>query len=186
MDTQLMKQCRQGDKAAFSTLVRPYLQRAYSTAFTILGTQHAAEDAVQNALLEAYRSIMEEKDIHQFSAWFVHLVTCRALDLARQKSKQRTTEEADLLELRDEKASPADRLLQKESRSEMLQAIMRLNINQRAVIVMHYYQEMKIGEIAALLNIKEGTVKSRLHQARLTLSKLVSFEAPKQKVGECQ
>lgn len=189
MDTeqQLIQQCVQGDKSAFGSLVQPHLQRAYSTAFAILGTRHLAEDAVQNALLETYTTIMREREIRVFQAWFTRLVTCRALDIARQKSKQwNALEESEFSEISDESGSPVDNVLQKERQSELLQAIMRLNIQQRAVIVLFYYEEMKIGEIADLLHIKEGTVKSRLHQARLTLSKLVPFESAKQKVGECR
>ncbi|MMZ53808.1 ECF RNA polymerase sigma factor SigW [compost metagenome] len=189
MDTeqQLIERCQSGDKNAFSLLVRPHLQRAYSTALAILGAQHFAEDAVQNALFEAYKAVMEGRDIRRFGGWLTHVVARRALDIARQKHRQQhTTEENELLEVRDDTASPITDVLQKEQRNELMTAIMRLNINQRTVIVMYYYQEMKIGEIANLLNIKEGTVKSRLHQARITLSKLVPIETAKQKVRECQ
>ncbi|HZG61653.1 MAG TPA: RNA polymerase sigma factor [Anoxybacillus sp.] len=167
-EEELLLQCRNDAKDAFYKLVSPHLAKAYRIAFTILRSHHDAEDAVQNSLLEAYRSIMENKEIRHFSAWFHRLVVHRAIDLARKHLKEkRNTDIADVLSFLPSRTHlPIDELIDKEYEGELVSYILKLDIKYRIVIVLHYYHDMKISEIANLLSIKEGTVKSRLFQAR--------------------
>jgi RNA polymerase sigma factor (sigma-70 family) len=167
-EQELLLQCKEGKKDSFYELVSPHLAKAYRIAFTILRSHHDAEDAVQNSLLEAYNSIMENKEIRNFSAWFHRLVVHRAIDLARKYLKEKNnTDIADVLSfLPDRRSLPIDELINKEYEGELINYILKLDIKYRIVIVLHYYHDMKISEIAELLNMKEGTVKSRLFQAR--------------------
>ncbi|GMB08232.1 RNA polymerase sigma factor [Thermolongibacillus altinsuensis] len=167
-DQELLLKCRSGIKDAFYELVSPHLAKAYRIAFTILRSHHDAEDAVQNSLLEAYRAIMENKEIHNFSAWFHQLIVHRSIDLARKHLKEKNYAEiTDILSfIPDHKNLPIDDLIDKEYKGELISYILRLDMKYRIVIVLHYYHDMKISDIAKLLNIKEGTVKSRLFQAR--------------------
>lgn len=169
-EQQWLLKCRHGDKDAFYELVKPHLDRAYSTAVVILHSTHLAEDALQNSMLEAYQSIMLGKEIRNFGAWFKQLVASRALDLARVRAKQvQRTDHLEGTDPPDEQAQPMEALLQKEKHTHLLQQVMSLDIRHRTVIVLHYYEEMSINEIAQLLRLKPGTVKSRLHTARLKL-----------------
>jgi RNA polymerase sigma factor (sigma-70 family) len=167
-EQHLLLQCRQGNKDAFYLLVSPHLAKAYRLAFTILRSHHDAEDAIQNSLLEAYRAISEDKEIHHFSSWFYRLVTHRAIDLARKLGKERQyTEISDVLPfLSNSHHLPVDEVINKEEEQELLAHILKLDMKYRVILVLYYYQNMKISEIAELLQIKEGTVKSRLFQAR--------------------
>ncbi|GLH63780.1 MULTISPECIES: RNA polymerase sigma factor [Bacillaceae] len=167
-EQHLLAQCRQGNKDAFYLLVSPHLTKAYRLAFTILRSHHDAEDAIQNSLLEAYRAISEDKEIHHFSSWFYRLVTHRAIDLARKLGKERQyTEISDMLPfLSNSHHLPVDEVISKEEEQELLAHILKLDMKYRVILVLYYYQNMKISEIAELLQIKEGTVKSRLFQAR--------------------
>jgi DNA-directed RNA polymerase specialized sigma24 family protein len=88
-DQELLLKCRSGTKDAFYELVSPHLAKAYRIAFTILRSHHDAEDAVQNSLLEAYRAIMENKEIRCFASWFHRLVVHRSIDLARKYLKEK-------------------------------------------------------------------------------------------------
>lgn len=184
-DEQLMERCKSGDKDAFFQLVEPLLGRAYSSSVAILRQTHMAEDAVQNTLLEAYQAIMTGKQIRNFRAWFNHLAACRAMDLARRRAKQVSRYgEYDETELVDDDDSPAEVLLKKEQESELLKQVMSLDINYRTVIILYYFQELSIEEIADVLEIKKGTVKSRLHTARIKLSQMTPPSTQK-KVMEC-
>jgi RNA polymerase sigma factor (sigma-70 family) len=167
-EEELLLKCRNGAKDAFYELVSPLLVKAYRMAFTILRSHHDAEDAVQNSLLEAYRSIMENKEIRHFSVWFHRLVVHRAIDLARKHLKEKhNTDITDVLSFLPSRTHlPIDELIDKEYEDELVSYILKLDIKYRIVIVLHYYHDMKISEIAELLNLKEGTVKSRLFQAR--------------------
>jgi RNA polymerase sigma factor (sigma-70 family) len=180
----LMMTCRQGNKDAFFELVQPLLQRAYTTSAAILRSAHAAEEAVQNALVEAYSAIIRDKEIRNFTSWFNHLVACRALDLARQRTRHGSRiEDIDQMAISDAADSPFDAVLKKEQGSELLQSVMALDIHHRTVIILFYYQELSIEEIAQVLELKKGTVKSRLHAARLKLSQIVPQHFRKQVIG---
>ena len=133
-----------------------------------------AEEAVQNALIEAYQSIKAGKEIRSFSGWFNRVIANRALDLVRKESRHHGVD-IDSIVVHDTAASPMETLLRKERSSEILEAVMSLDIQLRTVIVLYYFQDMKIDEIAGVLQTNEGTVKTRLHRARVRLSNLVSF-----------
>ncbi|CAM4438651.1 RNA polymerase sigma factor [Paenibacillus macerans] len=172
-EQEWIERCRNGDREAFYKLVEPLLDRVYSASAAILRSSHLAEDAVQNALIEAYRAIMNGKEIRNFTGWFKHLCAMRAIDLARKRSRlNRMTEGLEHLEPVDQGAQPIDALLKKEEQHSLLSQVMSLDIQHRSVVLLFYYQEMSIEEIAATLGVKEGTVKSRLHRARHKLLKL--------------
>lgn len=172
-EQEWMKQCRDGDRDAFYKLVEPLLNRVYSTSAAILRSSHLAEDAVQNALIEAYQAIMNGKDIRNFASWFKQVAAMRAMDLARKRSKQdRLMDEMDHREPIDQQAQPVEALLKKEEESRLLSQVMSLDIHHRSVILLYYYQEMSLDEISTALGVKKGTVKSRLHHARLKLLRL--------------
>lgn len=172
-ESELMLEFQKGNKEAFYQLVEPHLKKAYRTAFTILHSHFEAEDAVQNSLLEVYQNLTVQKEIYQFGGWFHRLVVHRSLDLCRRKlkeSERKTTREV-LPLLSSHDPSPVDRLIDSEQYDELLDYILKLTIHQRTVIVLYYFQEYSIEEIAELLGIKEGTVKSRLYHARIQLGR---------------
>ncbi|WP_458476251.1 RNA polymerase sigma factor [Paenibacillus sp. TH7-28] len=172
-EQEWMERCRNGDREAFYKLVEPLLDRVYSASAAILRSTHLAEDAVQNAMIEAYRAIMNGKEIRSFAGWFKHLCAMRAIDLARKRSRlNKMTEDLEHLEPVDQGAQPIEALLKKEERHRLLSQVMSLDIQHRSVVLLFYYQEMSIEEISAVLGVKEGTVKSRLHRARHKLLKL--------------
>lgn len=184
-EERLIVRCRSGDQDAFYQLVEPLLGRAYNASVAILHQTQLAEDAVQNALLEAYEAIMNGKPIRNFQAWFHHLTACRAMDLARRRAKQVSRHgDYEETELVDSDPAPIEVLLKKEQKSELLNQVMRLDIKFRAVVILYYYQELSIEEIADALQIHKGTVKSRLHTARMKLSQMNPPSVPK-KVMEC-
>ncbi|GAB2690841.1 RNA polymerase sigma factor [Paenibacillus thermoaerophilus] len=180
-ELRIMEDIRRGRKEAFAELVDPLIARAYHTALAILRSPHLAEEAVQNALIEAYQTIRSGKEIRRFRGWFSRVIANRALDLARQESRFIGLD-IDSVVVGDNAASPVDLLLRKEQSGEILQAVMSLDIQQRTVVVLYYFQEMKIEEIAQTLNVSEGTVKTRLYRARIHLGKMMSFPELKSKV----
>jgi RNA polymerase sigma-70 factor (ECF subfamily) len=172
-EEQWMLRCRSGDKDAFYKLVEPYLDRVYSTSTAILRSTHLAEDAVQNAMIEAYQAIMNGKEIRNFGSWFKKVAAMRAMDLARKRSRlsKRTTDFGEW-EPVDHQRQPVDTMLENEEKSLLFAQVMSLPIRYRSVILLYYYQEMSLDEISEVLGVKKGTVKSRLHTARSKLLKL--------------
>lgn len=172
---------RSGNKEAFRSLANPLIPKAYRTAYMMLRSKHLAEEAVQNALIELYSAVMNDKEIHNLRAWFSRLVALRSIDIARKEQGYRHYVDIDGLDIQDVSASPLDDLLRKEQSERLLESVMGLELQQRIVVGLYYFQELKIEEIAELLDIKEGTVKSRLYHARLKLCGLLQRVHPQAK-----
>ncbi|MBP1155658.1 MULTISPECIES: RNA polymerase sigma factor [unclassified Paenibacillus] len=174
-EQHLLEAIRSGDKEAFGTLVEPLIARAYRTSVAILKSPHLAEEAMQNALIESYTTITKGKEIRHFRGWFSRVIANRAMDLVRQENRHQNGLDIDGMELQDHSATPIEEIVKKEESNQLLEAVMSLELQQRVVVVLYYFQELKIEEIASVLNVREGTVKSRLYHSRLKLSQMVSI-----------
>jgi RNA polymerase sigma-70 factor, ECF subfamily len=161
VDRDLVEQARRGDREAFTVLVHQVSDVLYAVAFRILRDPGLAEDALQNALVLAWRRIPKLRDTERFEAW-VHRILVHACYDESQRVRQWTTRirvlPADGPTMPDGSASLADR-------DELERAFRRLPIDQRAVFVLHHYLGLPLVEIAELLEIPAGTARSRLHYA---------------------
>ncbi len=162
-EPELITRCKLGDGDSFALLVKPYVSAAYRAAYLIVNDSHLAHDAVQEGLIEAYRSIkrFDEKRGLSFRAWFTRMVIYRSLNLVR---KRKAVDE--YLEVADERWTPLASILAKEERERVWKAICSLDVKFRTVIVLHYYEGFSVAEIARIIGVFEGTVKSRLYKAR--------------------
>jgi RNA polymerase sigma-70 factor (ECF subfamily) len=158
---ELVERARRGDAAAFAELVDPGLARLDAAARLILRDAELARDAVQEALIRAWRDLPGLREPDRFEAWMHRLTVNACLDLARRQ-RRRPIE----IELRsidspaasDHSAAMADR--------ELVDAALRgLDPGHRAVVALHYLLGMPVPEVAASLGIPVGTAKSRLHFA---------------------
>lgn len=152
-----------GYSAVFESLVQPHLQMAFRTAFLIIHDYHLAQDAVQEALLEAYQYLhrFDERKGTSFRAWFMKIVTHRALNLARRKKPLVAYEDS-----ADPANNPLENVLQREEERQIWEAIQTMKPVHRSAIVLYYYEGFNVAEIAKILGVFQGTVKSRLHNAR--------------------
>jgi RNA polymerase sigma-70 factor (ECF subfamily) len=161
VDRDLVEQARRGDREAFTVLVHQVSDVLYAVAFRILRDPGLAEDALQNALVLAWRRIPKLRDTERFEAW-VHRILVHACYDESQRARQWTTRikvlPTDGPTTPDGSASIADR-------DELERAFRRLPIDQRAVFVLHHYLGLPLVEIAELLEIPAGTARSRLHYA---------------------
>ena len=161
MDRDLVEQARRGDREAFTVLVHQVSDVLYAVAFRILRDPGLAEDALQNALVLAWRRIPKLRDTERFEAW-VHRILVHACYDESQRVRQWTTRirvlPTDGPIAPDSSASIADR-------DELERAFRRLPMDQRAVFVLHHYLGLPLVEVAELLEIPAGTARSRLHYA---------------------
>ncbi|GED69544.1 hypothetical protein BRE01_32460 [Brevibacillus reuszeri] len=148
----------------FEQLVQPHLGTAFRTAFLLIHDYHLAQDAVQEALWEAYQSLhrFDERKGTSFRAWFMKIVTHRALNLVRRK-KPTTEITPDSI---GDAQSPLESVLQQETEQQIWRVIQTMKPVHRSTVVLYYYGDFNIAEIAKMLGVFEGTVKSRLHKAR--------------------
>ncbi|MFB0831279.1 RNA polymerase sigma factor [Brevibacillus laterosporus] len=171
----------EGGPVGFEALVQPHLPTAFRVAFLIVHDYHFAQDAVQEALWEAYQSLYryDERKGTSFRAWFMKIVTHRALNMVRRKKK--TEEYADSI---DPDQNPLESILQKEQEQQIWRAIQSMTPKHRSAVILYYYEQFSVAEIAKILGVFEGTVKSRLHKARKLIAEKIQAEKETQVMTE--
>ena len=161
----LVRAAAEGDRDAFASLAAPRLDRMYATATLILRDRGRAEDAVQDALVRAWRDLPRLRDYDRFEAWLGRLL----VNACRDESRRGRRHESNLRLLPDhDRPVPADADMLAD-RDAIGQGMRTLSVDHRAVIVHHYYLGLSMPEIADALDIPVGTAKSRLHHARQAL-----------------
>lgn len=164
-EQQLIQQVKQGDNEAFNQLLQPYIQRAYQTSYLILDDKGLAEDAVQESLIQTYKSIHRfNEEVASFKTWFHQVLIHTTL---KQKRKKRLSllQPETWFRIKDGK-TPEHNCLIKEESQMILDAVQQLSIKHQIVIILFYYQDLSILEISEILDVKEGTIKSRLYKAK--------------------
>jgi RNA polymerase sigma-70 factor (ECF subfamily) len=161
VDRNLVEQARQGDREAFAVLVHQVSDTLYAVAFRILRDSGRAEDALQNALVLAWRRIPKLRDPERFEAW-IHRILVHACYDESRRARQWT---ASVRVVSIDGHSTPDGTHTVADRDELERAFRRLSIEQRAVFVLHHYLGLPLVEIGELLEIPAGTARSRLHYA---------------------
>jgi RNA polymerase sigma-70 factor (ECF subfamily) len=158
MNREMVARARDGDHDAFASLATQSIARLHGIARGILTDRERAEDAVQDALLLAWRDIRGLRDLDRVDAWLYRLVV-RSCYRQAGRDRRRT-----VVELRlgpDGRESPTtDTAVLERDRIE--RAFRRLTTDQRAVLVLHHQLGLELAEIAEILGIPLGTAKSRL------------------------
>lgn len=167
----LVARAANGDTAAFDELIRPRLDRLYVTANRILRDGAAAEDAVQQAMVLAWRDLGALRDHDRLDAWLYRLLvrTC----YRELRSRRRLA--ANVVQL--ERRNDPDATLAIHDRDALERAFRRLTADKRAVIVLHHVTGLSLTEIAAVLAVPEGTVRSRLHYGLQELRRVLEEAA---------
>jgi RNA polymerase sigma-70 factor (ECF subfamily) len=170
----LVERARGGDHEAFTELVRGATTRLDRAARLILRDPELARDAVQEALIRAWRDLPGLRDPERFDAWLHRLTVNACLDLARRRRRRVIEVELDPIDgpaVNDVSGVLADR--------EVVDAAMRrLDERSRAIVVLHYFLGMPLTDVAATLGVPIGTVKSRLHRALGEMRVSVETEHP--------
>jgi RNA polymerase sigma-70 factor, ECF subfamily len=173
VDRDLVVQAQQGDHEAFSVLVTAVVGWMYDTARLILHGDDRAEDAVQDALLHAWLNIRGLRDPARFEAWLRRLLV-HACYRAAKGNRARSVREVTSLSA-PEPISP-DSLPTVALRDELARGFRRLDPEQRAVLVLHFYLDLSDPDAADALGIPVGTMKSRLNRATAALRSALDAE----------
>ena len=178
-DRALLAQYTAGDRAAFATLVHRHRDRMWRVALRTLGDPDDAADAVQDALLSAYRSAGTFRGDAAVSTWLHRIVVNACIDLARRRSSRPAAPLADDMigELAGASAgtSPFDA---SDTSVAVIGALRQLPIEQSAAVVIVDIEGFSVREAAHILDTPEGTVKSRCARGRARLAELLSDLAP--------
>jgi RNA polymerase sigma-70 factor (ECF subfamily) len=163
----LIGRAQRGDTAAFDTLIRRHLQRAFAIAFRVVGNRHDAEDVVQDAFVRALRYLRGFDTRLPFAPWLHRLVVNTALDARARRAREATEPE------RDDAVSPAVSphlaLERQEVRDRFAGALAALSPRQRLILARFEVDGQSTAEIALELGITPETVRWHLHQARHAL-----------------
>ena len=162
-EAEAIRLCQEGSPDAFRHLVERHQNTLYGTAVLMTGDRSVAEEHVQEAFLSAWRGIRRFRRDRPFKPWVVRILVNRIVSSRRRNrvptapldDAERVTGPADVLE----SAMSAER------RDEVQAALGRLSPRHHQVVVLRYFAELSVSEVAAALGVREGTVKSRLSRA---------------------
>ncbi len=162
----LVGRMKAGDKDAFDRLYDKYKNMALHTAYLITGNLADSEDIVQDTFVKVFLHCTELKNDGGFKAWMMQILVRTAYKSGKKKSREVPDEE--VIEKADTrtKQSLLEQVLERETEQQLFEAIRGLPLKQRTVVILFYYQEYSVSEIAKICGCLEGTVKSRLHSAR--------------------
>ena len=172
MEPDLVEQAQRGDRQAFASLAYVLSDRLFGVAHRILRDFDAAGDALQDALVRIWRDLPDLRDPARFEAWAYRLLVRACMDQLR--SAKRHGPDLQLLPNDGVEDDPELILV---VRDQLDRAFRRLPHDQRAVVVLHYYRDLPLSEIAEALEIPIGTVRSRLHYARRALRAAIEADA---------
>ena len=173
MDRELLAAAQRGDEAAFVDLIKVRSNRLFSIAQRILRDIDRAEDALQDALVIAWRDLRGVRDPDRFDAWLTRLVV--RVCIAQATRERRRTANLRVLPV-DGPAAP-DELISVGDRDVLDRGFRRLAPDQRAILVLHHYLGYAPSEIAETLGIPAGTARSRLFNAHRAMRAALEADA---------
>jgi RNA polymerase sigma-70 factor, ECF subfamily len=173
MDLGLIERAKRKDKDAFTDLVLRFGDRLYSVAYRILRDSARAEDAVQQAFMIAWRELPKLRDEARLEAWLYRLLVNACYAEMRHTRRW----QPGLRLVNQEEPLADDEQLSVEQRDEFERAFRRLSREQRTVLVLHHHLGLSGAEIAEVLGLSPGTVRSRLHYARQLMRASIEADA---------
>ncbi|NEN84067.1 RNA polymerase sigma factor [Paenibacillus elgii] len=153
---------QKGDKEAFIGLIRRMEQRLYNVSRSILPNDEDCADAAQEAIVKAYKGLHALKDPNLFSTWLIRILINECNKIWNTKRKYvsgAAAEQSYIMEGYEEKL-------------EIREAVEKLERPLKVVVVLYYFEDLPIKQIAEILELPEGTIKSRLNRARISLSQM--------------
>ena len=173
IDRSLIDRARNGDLDAFESIVNARMDAVYRLTTAILGNEADARDAAQETFVAAWRQIGRLRDPERFEAWLQRVAVNAARQTHRTRSRRRVREipSSTVVALADlASGTPSDDVAILDS------ALARLPVEQRAILVLHHLEGHPLAELAAILEVPEGTAKSRLFTARRALAAAIAAD----------
>ncbi len=177
-DRQLIAACLAGHRDAFGEIVSRYQSRLYGAVYRLLDHADDAADVTQDAFLNAYQSLHNFKGDSEFYTWLYRIAFNTAISFKRKK-RATTSLDAGGPEHRIDPSDPSEyvrpdvALQRSENETQLLDALNRLSSEHREVLVLKDLEGMKYEEMAEILMVPVGTIRSRLHRARMELRTLL-------------
>ncbi len=183
-DALLVEKASQGDRQAFNKLILKYQDRVYSICFKITGDYDTANDCAQETFIKVFKKLKSFKGKSKFSTWLysVTVNTCKnyitssyykkeysTINIVKDKNNQQIGE----FEVTDNRYDPEKEILADEVEEKIKGAVLQLPVDLRIIVIMKDMEGRTYEEVANILSMKEGTVKSKLARARNQLRKML-------------
>ena len=169
-ERNMIERASRGDAAAFNHLMAQHERRMYAVALRMCGNREDAQDCLQEAMLRVYRAIGGFKGQSSFSTWVYRITMNTCLDELRRKKNRQNTSLDNLLDMgwspADESNAPEKQAMRSELRRNLNRAIQELPEEMRSAVVLRDIQGFSYDEIARMLEINVGTIKSRISRGR--------------------
>jgi RNA polymerase sigma-70 factor (ECF subfamily) len=167
----LVGRARSGDGAAFRALVERHRERAYALALRLTGAPADAEEVAQDAFVRAWRALPAFRGDALFGTWLHRIVSRLALDRRERlvERSRRETPAAEAPEIVDRAAAAPEPATGGEEGARLGRLLDQLPERARAAVVLYYYEDRSVAEVARRLGVPEGTVKTLLSRARVSL-----------------
>ncbi len=169
-ESRLLNRVINGDSVAIRTLVEDHSDQAYSVAFRVLGNREDAEEVVHDSFLKAFAALHRFNRFSRFSTWLYRIVYHTAINQLKSRKEMVDFPLADQSFV----SLPADQWdeLQEADRKKYMEiALFTLDVTDRLVITMHYFDQLSIGEISSVLSLGKSAIKMRLMRSRKILKK---------------
>lgn len=179
LEAQLVQRCLAGDETAWEDLVKSHTRRVYSVCYRFTSSDAEAQDLTQDVFVRVFRTLASFRSGEgSFVVWLSRLTRNLLIDHYRRTKLERSTDSIEdrlpVLEQKTEIASRTDHILAGREASEVLQAALgKLSPELREAVILRDIEEIEYKEIARILNVPEGTVKSRINRGRAELGKLL-------------
>ncbi|MBF0280658.1 MAG: sigma-70 family RNA polymerase sigma factor [SAR324 cluster bacterium] len=194
-DKILIKAHLKGDKSAFEVLVKKHQASVGRLSYSIMKSDQGVSDIVQEVFLSVFRGLSKFRGDAAFKTWLYKITVHETMRYLKKRKrwnslidKDRSITDASEVSLFvfDHKTSPEHLVLDNQKKSLIHDAMKKLSDNHRIVLHLHYQEDLSVQEISEILEIPVGSVKSRLHYARIQLKELLSpfFESSSSHQGE--
>lgn len=167
-DERLIARFLAGDQSAFDSLFLQYQDYVYNIVYGIIGKPEEARDVTQEVFLQVYRALPSFRRGSRFATWLYRIAVNRAVDAARSQRRWRWLPLGETLKAEKSPQESPERAAERQSDHSIVQhVLMSLPVQHRDILVLRYFQELSIEEIAEVLGCSEQAAKVRLHRARM-------------------
>ena len=178
-DEDLVRRAAGGDRSAFTRLMERHERRVYNLCLRMVGDLDDASDATQDAFLTAYRKLSSFRGEAAFTTWLHRVAINASYDLLRKRGRAPLLASSKDRPVEDERIEPApDHADETTDAIEVQRALLAIPEEFRAALVLHDAQDVPVQEVADILGVPVGTVKSRLHRGRVALARALGVGEP--------